>query len=146
MPSDDVGSGSGTDHDIYVMRITGHEYHDTTTVYTTGSGAEVFHADVHCPHLLNSGSEWSDAVHLTAHSLPRVMQSYLSPYKRCRHCTLPMQETARIAVQQDGMPSALLQYYEPGDTKVTTQVTRGVDGDEKVRQWTETVRPDGGDV
>jgi len=139
----DSHSGSSSDDIEYsVMRIAGQRYHDTTTVYTSGSGAEVFHADKHCPHLKGSKNDYTGKVHLTAHALPKVLQSYTSPIKRCKHCTLPMQDTVRVAVQQDGLDPALLKYYKPGDVQVTERWTKRDDGDYDVKRWKKPVRPE----
>ena len=115
--------------DVSVMRIAGHDYRGTTTVYTTGSGADVFHADKNCPHILKtSTSGYGFDAYVTAHSLPTVLSEYTPPIKPCKHCTLSMEDTVRVAVQQDGMDPLFLKYFEEGDQRVSEQWTRGSDG------------------
>jgi len=131
------------DPEIRVMRYAGHEYAHTTTVYTKSSSSEVFHADKECPHLVNT-AEYSpyhgeDLVHLNAHPLPKVLSSYTNPVKPCDHCTLPMEETAKVGVQLDGMDSIQLCIFETGETRVTTQVSRNEDGTTSVSHSTEVI-------
>ena len=129
---------------IRVMRIAGHDYGRATTVYTTKTGAETFHADKHCPHVLSSAEHsmyhGEDVVDLTAYALPRVMSSYLNPIKPCQHCTLGIEATAEVVTEHDGLHEDLLKYFEEGAERVTTRVhTDPETGETTVRHRTSEV-------
>lgn len=123
---------------VHVTRIAGHNYESSTTVYTLRSGCETFHADKRCSHILNSARHspvhGEQTVSVTAHALPKVMQSYLNPIKPCQHCTLDIEKTADVVVEHDGLDEILLQYFEPGDKKVTTTVRTDEDGETTVSE------------
>jgi hypothetical protein len=130
---------------IYLMRTAGVDYSDTTTVYRRNY-SDTFHADEKCPRLLaEAGSNHmrggeSKAVHLRALSLPRVLSTWCDPIKACSHCTLSMQETARVAVQQDGLSAYRLKLFERGEKKYTTMVRRDPEtGETTVSQHSKVV-------
>ncbi len=97
-----------------------------TTVFTSGNGTEVFHADKYC-HRLHADEPTTDRDgnelrYIRAHTLEKVMTSWLDPVKPCDYCTQDIETTAEIATEIDGVPEACLKYFEPGDERVTTRV------------------------
>ena len=123
---------------VQLTRYYGYNYEDNTTVYTRRSSSKVFHADEYCPHLLGS-AEYShyhdeETVHLNAHPLPKVMSSYLNPVKPCDYCTQDIETTVEVVTEHDGMDECHLQYFEPGDQRVTRTVRTHDDGSTTVRE------------
>lgn len=114
--------------EIVAMGVLGHNYEDNTTVYTAESGAEVYHADEQCPHLVNGRGGWDGRVHVTKHDLTKVLQSWSAPTKTCDYCTLSPMEMARIAVQIDGLNSVFLRVRDKGQSLYHTTVTQTDDG------------------
>ncbi len=113
-----------------------------TTVFTRGNSGEVFHADKHC-HCLHNGhfeAMNGDKVrYLQAHKLEKVVTTYTDPVKACSHCTLPMEDTLRVAVHNDGVNAFELRVFERGDERVHTTITRK-DGEVTVSESTEVIQ------
>lgn len=108
----------------------------STTVFTSGN-SEVFHADKHCHRLHRTEPLEYDGDkirYIQAHELESVMTSWLNPVRPCSYCTLDIEKTADVAVEQDGVPEACLSYYTPGDKRVKTVVSTSPDGETTVTE------------
>jgi len=113
------------------------DYDGATKVYVKNY-SDTFHADKRCPRILSEASpDHSDMtdtdrwVSVMILPLVNVLSKFTDPVKACSHCTQPMQECARTAVQTDGLPSFMLKVFERGESRYTTTITRQ-DGQQEV--------------
>ena len=141
MPSD------YSDVDVYATRCAypRYDHEDTTSVFTRAN-SDVFHADKRCPNLLmHAGEDYSDLgdrekiVCVDERPLPHILSTWLDPVKACSYCTLSMMETARVAVQQDGMSAIDLKIFERGEKRAHTRVRRTPSGETIVSESTEVI-------
>ena len=115
---------------VNIMTFAYTDYSAATSVFTRGH-SETFHADKYCHRLHQSDTVTIDGQEQTtihAHTLEMVMTSWTDPVKPCSHCTLDIEKTAEIAEGIDGVSEFALCYFEPGDKRVTTTVSREDDG------------------
>ena len=126
---------------VSIMTYAYTDYSAATSVFTCGN-SETFHADKYC-HALHRGDtitiDGQEQTTIQAHTLEQVMTSWTDPVKPCSHCTQDIETTADIAMEIDGVPEACLSYFEPGDKKVTTTVSRNDDGTVDVSETTSEV-------
>lgn len=122
-----------------------HDPSSATKVYRKGY-SDTFHADKRCPNLLQHAKEdlhkHSDrekVVHLDMLLLPEVLSSWSDPVKACSHCTQPMMECARTAVQQDGLSGYLLCIFERGERRFTTTVQTTPSGETQVSESSKVI-------
>lgn len=119
------------------------DYEAATKVYYK-SRSDTFHADKRCPRLLSTAkpdhgdfTSRDRVLHLQIRPLVRVLTEWTDPVKACSHCTQPMQELVRTAVQTDGLPASQLCVFERGERRVTTTISTS--GDEPTVSTSETV-------
>jgi len=108
-----------------------------TTVFTATDDSEVFHADKYCHRLHTTDTYTFDGVEqrsIRALTLESVMTSWLDPVRPCDYCTQDIHRTAEIAKEIEGIPEVNLQYFEPGDQRVSTTMSRNDDGEMEVVQ------------
>jgi len=123
---------------LIIPRPYAHTDHSAaTTVYAASQQSEVFHADKHCHRLHTTDTYTFDGVEqrsIKALTLETVMTEHTDPVRPCDYCTQDIERTAEIVQEVDGVPESVLCYYEPGDEKVTTTVSRNDDGEMEVVQ------------
>ena len=136
---------SSFEHDSVIVSVetfTGEDHSAATTVFTSMSGSEVFHADKHCHRLHQSetfvGADGTETRGIRARTLEGVMTSWLNPIRPCDYCTQDIRTTADIVTEIDGVPEEVLKYYEPGDKRVSETWTRGDDGAWRMANRSET--------
>jgi hypothetical protein len=134
---------------VHITTYAGDDHSAATTVFTSRSSSEVFHADKHCHRLHRSDTiRTTDGERRWIKALPleRVMTSWLNPIRPCNYCTQDIHTTAEIAQEYDNVPEVCLKYYEPGDSVVKTKVrTDPESGETSVRESSRPAYPSGGD-
>lgn len=113
-----------------VSRIANRDYAGETTVYTVNN-SDIFHADRGCHRIPDDA--WP-----AAETLPHVMSSLLNPIRPCTACTMGIEHCAEVAVEHDGLSEVELDYFEPGDKRVSTEFTRDENGSWQVSSHTAT--------
>lgn len=130
---------------IYIQTYAGDDHSAATTVFTSKSGSEVFHADKHCHHLHSDDPLWNDSRFIYARPLEQVLSSYLAPIRPCAYCTQDIYTTVELVQEFDGVPESCLSYFEPGDEVVSTRThTDPETGETTVEQSSKDAYPDGG--
>lgn len=117
--------------EVHVQTFAGHDHSAATTVFTSQNNSEVFHADKCCHRLHRSEpSEYDGEKFRYVHAWPLevVMTEWGDPVRPCDYCTQDIHTTAEIAMEYDNVPESCLKFFEPGDKRVTTTVSRNDDG------------------
>lgn len=126
-----------------------HDHSAATTVFVSTDDSEVFHADKHCHRLHRVDTfphDGEDIRWIKALPLESVMTTWSSPIRPCNYCTQDIHTCAEIVQEVGGVPEVCLNYYEPGDRVVKTQVRRDPEsGETTVTESSREAYPDGGD-